>query len=113
MDPQLRAELGRLLQERISELEAGASANSSRSEAVELDQARVGRLSRMDAMQQQAMLDATRIRNQQELGRLKRALVHLPSDEFGYCEECDEPIAAGRLRIDPAARHCVACAGKH
>lgn len=113
MDQVLRAELDQSLKRRIAELEAGAAADSSRSEAVELDQARVGRLSRMDAMQQQAMLDATRIRSQRELVRLRRALVHIESDEFGYCAECDEPIAAGRLRIDPAAHLCVACAGKN
>lgn len=113
MDPKLRAELDKLLQRRIAELEAGAGADASRSDAVELDQARVGRLSRMDAMQQQAMLDATRMRNQHELARLRWALALIDSDDFGYCEGCDDLIAAGRLRIDPAARYCVACAGKH
>ncbi|GGC99960.1 TraR/DksA family transcriptional regulator [Halopseudomonas salina] len=113
MDSTLRAELDGLLHRRIAEFEAGCAAGSSRSEAVELDQARVGRLSRMDAMQQQAMLDATKIRNQQELKRLVRALARVESDDFGYCEECGEPIAAGRLRIDPAAHLCVECAAQH
>lgn len=112
MDQTLRAELRELLHRRIAELEAGAESEASRSEAVELDQARVGRLSRMDAMQQQAMLDATRIRNQQQLARLRLALGRIDSDDYGYCDECDEPVAPGRLRIDPAARLCVGCAGK-
>jgi len=77
---------------------------------VELDQSRVGRLSRMDAMQQQAMAQATTRRTEIELQRISKALARLLADEYGYCVKCDEEIAAKRLQIDPATLLCIDCA---
>lgn len=81
-------------------------------ETVELDQTRVGRLSRMDALQQQAMAKESGRRRQVELTRLSGALQRLDDGEFGYCLRCDELIAVARLRIDPGATLCIGCAGK-
>ena len=79
---------------------------------VELDQTRVGRLSRMDAMQAQAMsIDAKRRRNE-KLADVAQALSRLEADDFGYCDDCGEPIAQGRLNFDPTVTLCVDCAGK-
>ena len=79
--------------------------------AVALDQQSVGRLSRMDAMQQQAMALATERQRQAELLRIDRALRRMEEDEFGYCEQCGERIPDGRLEIDPSVTRCVSCAG--
>src|SRR5210317_1196948 len=70
---------------------------------VELDQTRVGRLSRMDALQGQAMSKATRQRRETELQRIATALSRIEKGDYGYCLECDKKIAAARLEIDPAA----------
>lgn len=79
---------------------------------VTLDQTRVGRLSRMGAMQDHEMsLDAER-RRLAELKRIDLALTKIRDDDYGWCEDCGEDIAAGRLDIDPAALYCVKCAGK-
>lgn len=87
---------------------AAASAGDRR--PVELDQARVGRLSRMDAMQSQAMSIETERRRQAELGRIEAALGRIAEDEFGYCLSCGEAIAPKRLELDPANPLCVDCA---
>lgn len=79
---------------------------------VELDQTRVGRLSRMDALQGQAMSKATQQRRQIELQRIATALRRIESGDYGYCLECDEEIAPARLEIDPAATLCINCASK-
>lgn len=110
MQPALKDELRALLIKLIGELERQAGGQQARSEAVELDQAKVGRLSRMDALQQQAMQDATQIRVAAQLQRLSLALKRIDEDDYGLCSECDEPIAPGRLKVDPAATHCIACA---
>ena len=78
---------------------------------VELDQQSVGRLSRMDAMQVQAMSKALDVRRQGRLVIIETTLRRLESDDYGYCEVCDEAIPAKRLEIDPSARRCVKCAG--
>ena len=77
---------------------------------VELDQTRLGRLSRVDAMQAQQMARASSRRRQVERGRIATALRRIDDGEYGYCLSCGEPIPEPRLTIDPAATQCVGCA---
>ncbi len=77
---------------------------------VELDQSRVGRLSRMDALQDQAMSLETERRRHLELQRIDSALVRLAEGEYGFCVNCGEEIAARRLELDPAVPICIDCA---
>ncbi len=77
---------------------------------VELDQQMVGRLSRMDALQVQAMAKETSRRRTAELKRVETALARIEEGEFGHCLECGEEIAVRRLELDPAAPLCIDCA---
>ncbi|WP_075995720.1 TraR/DksA family transcriptional regulator [Salaquimonas pukyongi] len=77
---------------------------------VELDQQSVGRLSRMDAMQQQAMAEAQERTRKRDLVRIEQAERRLREEEYGYCTECGEEIADGRLAVDPMAEKCINCA---
>jgi DnaK suppressor protein len=77
---------------------------------VELDQQSVGRLSRMDAMQQQQMADAEARRRKSDIARIDAALKRIEEDEFGWCLTCGEEIAEKRLAIDPMATQCISCA---
>ena len=70
--------------------------------SVELDQTRVGRLSRMDAMQQQAMSQAVARLTDLERQRILSALGRMESGDYGYCVICDEKIVEERLRFDPS-----------
>jgi DnaK suppressor protein len=79
-------------------------------EVVELDQTRVGRLSRMDAMQLQAMAKAGQARARLELGRIDAALRRLEEGTCGECLDCGEAIAERRLDANPTADRCVGCA---
>ena len=81
-------------------------------ETVELDQSRVGRLSRIDAMQSQAMSKAIAVRRKQTLTRIGGALERLEDGEFGYCLKCGDEIAVKRLEFDPAAIYCTVCSGE-
>ena len=78
--------------------------------AVELDQTRVGRLSRMDAIQAHQMAKATSRRRHVERGRIAAALKRIDEGEYGICLSCGDMIPGPRLAIDPAASQCVACA---
>lgn len=77
---------------------------------VELDQQSVGRLSRMDAMQVQAMAEARERKRRSDLVRIELAERRIKSGDYGYCSECGEEIADGRLAIDPMAERCIQCA---
>ena len=100
----------RLLEQRLAELQRLSEEQPAREQTVELDQAKVGRLSRMDALQQQAMLDASHARNRVERERLRRALRRLTEADYGRCSQCDEAIPLARLRVDPASVLCAGCA---
>jgi DnaK suppressor protein len=77
---------------------------------VELDQTSVGRLSRMDALQGQAMSQERARRRQRELQRIAAALRRLEDGGYGDCQDCGEPIDVRRLDMDPAATLCIRCA---
>ncbi len=83
---------------------------SDMAKTVELDQSRVGRLSRMDALQGQAMSLELRRRRQAELRRISKALRRMDDGEYGYCESCGLAIAVKRLEFDPAVDLCIDCA---
>lgn len=99
----------RLLQ-RLAELDEADAAGAQAQSTVVLDQSRVGRLSRMDALQGQAMAGASAARRQQERRRIRAALERIDEGLYGRCVDCDVVIPEGRLAIDPAAERCVRCA---
>ncbi|HSH27863.1 MAG TPA: TraR/DksA C4-type zinc finger protein [Wenzhouxiangella sp.] len=99
-----------LIRQRIAELEDLAESSQEATATVELDQARQGRLSRMDALQGQAMAKDAERRRVAQLRRLEAALGRVERDEFGECMECGEMIAEARVRADPATTLCVDCA---
>ncbi|MFT6100601.1 MAG: DnaK suppressor protein [Arenicella sp.] len=85
---------------------------SNAAQPVELDQNRVGRLSRIDAMQGQAMAQANVERQKVLLTEIERALTEIESGDYGRCVECDEFIAVARLEADPVTQRCIVCATK-
>lgn len=99
-----------LLESRRRALADDGEGAAEAAETVELDQTRQGRLSRMDAMQQQAMSRETNRRRDLELARIEAALRRVEAGDYGYCTVCGEPIAAARLEVDPAATRCIRCA---
>ncbi len=98
------------LEDRRRELRLLSEMASESRGAVELDQQSVGRLSRQDALQQQAMAKAQDARRAGELRRIERAFQRVESGEYGFCGECGEAIGDKRLEIDPLAELCIGCA---
>ena len=93
-----------------AELEAIAESGDESAAVVELDQTKVGRLSRMDAMQAQAMAKASAERREQMLRKIDAALIRVESGDYGICQECDKPINPRRLEFDPTVTLCFDCA---
>lgn len=77
---------------------------------VNLDQNRVGRLSRMDALQGQAIAKASSARQTALLKSIDTALIKIKAGAYGRCRECDEWIALARLELDPSTDYCITCA---
>ncbi|EIW88856.1 TraR/DksA family transcriptional regulator [Alishewanella agri BL06] len=102
---QLLTEQHKLQQEAVQALDSSAT--------VQLDQQSVGRLSRMDALQAQAMAQELARRRTRQLLEIAAALKRIDTGEYGFCEDCDESINAARLHINPACRFCLNCADNH
>jgi len=100
----------RRLEDMKQDLLAQSEATEKARRPVTLDQQSVGRLSRMDALQEQAMQLETERRRQGALLRIEAALARIEDGEFGYCASCGDEIAAGRLKQDPAVVTCLSCA---
>lgn len=100
-----------LLQQRQDILEVLDSGKRA-ARTVKLDQTSVGRLSRMDALQSQAMLQEATRRREQALQDIGNSLVKLDSGDYGFCEECGEVIAEKRLLFNPTACCCITCSSK-
>jgi len=94
------------------ELQAVAETGDEAAGVVELDQTRVGRLSRMDAMQAQSMSQEAQRRREAQLQAIEAALGRIDRDDYGYCKECEEPIDPRRLEFDPTALYCLECAAE-
>ena len=96
---EMKAELARLAHEHEHD-----------SDVVELDQTTQGRLSRMDALQGQAMAQEVARRREAEIRRIDAALQRIGDDDYGYCVKCGEEVALKRLELDPATPNCIDCA---
>ncbi len=106
-----RQELKLLLVQLQKQIEVDLQTSTSSSQTVQLDTS-IGRLSRMDAMQQQAMAKATRQNLKVRQAQIATALMTVDSEDFGYCGICEELIAYKRLLSQPETRFCVGCQGK-
>jgi DnaK suppressor protein len=94
---------------RLRALDAEDAAGEESQKTVELDQQAIGRLSRMDALQNQAMAQAQARRRQGERLRILAALRRIEEDDYGYCTDCGEAIEPARLSADPAIPRCLDC----
>lgn len=101
-----------LLETQRDKLVTSQQAAQQSTEPVQLDQASVGRVSRVDALQSQSMaVETTRLR-QQQLRKISTALALIESGDYGYCSICNNDIDPRRLEVDPASSMCVTCASK-
>ena len=99
----------KLLQMR-KQLQSTAVTRDGSAQVVELDQTRVGRLSRIDALQSQEMAKVSVVRSDRALIQISAALDRIENNEFGICQHCDQAIAPLRLLVDPTALLCITCA---
>ncbi len=75
---------------------------------VDLDEP-IGRLTRMDAMQQQSLTRASRQGLEVKLRLVKAALESMKREEYGLCRRCGEPTGFRRLKVRPEAPFCISC----
>ncbi len=95
-----------------SELLAVEQSGQDAAQTVELDQTTIGRVSRMDALQGQAMAKESQQRRTIQLQRIEASLQRIENGMFGICLRCGEDIPVKRLAFDPTTPLCIACASQ-
>ncbi|MEX2632854.1 MAG: TraR/DksA C4-type zinc finger protein [Balneolales bacterium] len=70
----------------------------------------LGRISRMDAINNKSVNEAGLRQTQAKLRRLEKAFEDIDQPTFGMCIRCGNPIPYGRLEFMPASKKCVSCA---
>ncbi|GJL64932.1 MAG: molecular chaperone DnaK [Nitrospirales bacterium] len=98
------------LRDEISKIEG---TGDDAAQTVELDQTKIGRVSRMDALQSQAMAKESQQRRQLRKQRIETALQRIEKDVFGLCVRCEEEIHPKRLAFDPTVLLCITCANQN
>lgn len=109
LSPEQNGELQELLESELRKLLKSMGLTEQAMETVVLDQTVVGRLSRIDSIQNQAMAKGLHEREQARLGQIHSALSRMADGSFGICVECGRPLDYGRLLIFPEAPTCPAC----
>ena len=102
-------QLRSLLVEKQQQLRAQFTSTDSSTRPVKLDQQSVGRVSRIDAIQQQQMAIANQQQTRQLLKQIELALHRIEAGEYGICARCETPIAFARLKAQPTAHLCIEC----
>ncbi|WP_299337829.1 TraR/DksA C4-type zinc finger protein [uncultured Psychroserpens sp.] len=70
----------------------------------------IGRVSRMDAINNKSVNEASLRQAEQKLINLNRVLSKIDDDDFGICLKCKQSIPIGRILIRPQSLLCVNCA---
>ena len=70
----------------------------------------IGRITRMDAINNKSVTEASLRQAQNKLRNLQRVLSQLGTKDFGLCIKCGKPIPAARLLYRPESLTCVNCA---
>lgn len=102
---ELRADLDRQLRR----LERSMKVTEAAMEPVKLDQTAVGRLSRIDTLQNQGLTRNLQEREQVKLAHIQEAFRRMEEGTYGLCVSCGGEIPFGRLYVMPEAPTCAIC----
>lgn len=109
MSPEEKAQLKQKIESDLKALRADIAGLEESTQPIAPDVS-LGRLTRMDAIQNKSVNEAALSESLVKLDKLKAALAKLDAPNFGVCEECGEAIAPARIEYMPETTTCVNCA---
>ena len=109
MNNQQKEELKSIIEQQIQKTEKKIKGYREMSQPIGPENS-IGRVSRMDAINNKSVVEAALRKAEQKLNGLKNALHRLDDEGFGICQRCLEPIPAKRIVLMPQSRYCVRCA---
>jgi DnaK suppressor protein len=108
MNPYEQNKYLKCLEEALYEVEKYLESSEDAAAAVEPDKG-LGRLSRLEAMQDQQLVMEMRRRKKRQLAEIKSAISRLEMGNYGSCIFCGEEISPERLEVSPEAQTCMRC----
>ena len=103
--------LKKLILKKLSRLEEDIEELREQTKPISPDSA-IGRISRMDAINNRAVNEATLRQSENQLVLLRQALSKIETEEYGICRICESPIPIGRMIAMPESDKCLSCANK-
>jgi DnaK suppressor protein len=111
MDAKERIKFKTAIEDKIKELEERMKSLIEFTKPMGLDNA-VGRISRMDYINNKTIDEANIRSSESKLIALKRWLEICDTDKFGKCTRCGNEINIQRLLFLPESTRCIHCASK-
>ena len=111
LSPSERNEIRAILEQKIKDTEESIVALKDLTKPISPDSA-IGRISRMDAINNKSINDAGLRTAQAKLPKLQRRLSQVDEAGFDNCNKCGNPIQFGRLKFMPESSFCIHCARK-
>ena len=102
-------EITEIIQKELKETESSIIVLKELTKPIAPDSA-IGRISRMDAINNKSINEAALRTAEVKLSGLKYALNRVNDDDFGICAKCEQPIPLGRIMLVPHSRFCANCA---
>ncbi|HIA37631.1 MAG TPA: TraR/DksA family transcriptional regulator [Flavobacteriales bacterium] len=109
MDPKHLEEIKQKFIEEINKTEASVAEYRELTKPIAPENA-IGRISRMDAINNKSIIEAALRKAEEKLNMLREGLGRVDEKDFGLCSKCYKVIPAGRLLLMPHSRYCVNCA---
>lgn len=104
-----KSEIKKRIDDEIAKTKALIAEYKTLTKPVAPDEA-IGRVSRMDAINNKSVTEAALRQSEQKLRSLEHARGKLDSPKFGVCLRCENPIPLGRILLRPESPYCVNCA---
>lgn len=111
MTPTEKDQVQQKLLEHIAKIKGEISDLKELTKPVSPDNA-IGRISRMDAINNKSVNDAALRKNKVKLGKLEKNLARIDDEDFGKCTRCGAEIKVGRMLFMPESSWCISCARK-
>lgn len=104
-----RSEIGKLIGNEIKIVEDSIEQLKELTKPISPENA-IGRVSRMDAINNKSINEASLRKAEEKLSKLQLSLSRIDDKDFGICMRCKKPIAIGRIMLMPQSNKCVNCA---
>lgn len=107
--PEQKQQLHEELLRTLTRLERSVTRHGSASRPAEMDQTCIGRLSRIEALQNQSFTQGLKEREKIRFEQVLDALRRIEDGSYGICAACKVAIPSERLLVFPETRTCTRC----